>query len=88
MQAALRERLPAGLDDRLAHCVASGLILRHCSASEALLAGWGKELRDLVGAGNAQRRDLAANRRGRDCARSVDSDQALIDCCRGEPGGG
>ena len=87
MRATVRERLPTGLDDKLAHCVASGLIVRHCSASEALLAGWGKELRDLLGAGDAQRTDLAANRKGRRCARSATSDQALIDCCLDESAG-
>ncbi|HMN45118.1 MAG TPA: hypothetical protein PKE27_11115 [Povalibacter sp.] len=81
MQAALRDRLPQSLPDAQTHCIAAGLIARHCSVTEAGLASLGKELRDLLGPGDAQWRDLEADRRGVDCARSVDSDAGLQACC-------
>ncbi len=81
MQAALHERLPKNLPDAQTHCIAAGLIARYCSVTEATLASVGKELRDLLGPGDAEWRDLAADRRGLDCARGVDSDSGLQDCC-------
>lgn len=81
MHAALENRLPDHLPDAQAHCIASGLIARYCSIPEAALAGWGKEFADLLSSGDAEWRDLVADRYGRRCARSVNSDQALLDCC-------
>lgn len=82
MQAVLREKMPENLpNDDYAHCVASGLIARHCSTAEAYLAGAGKELRDLFGPGDAQWRDWQADRAGIACARRVNSDEALTACC-------
>lgn len=81
MQAALRDRLPADLPDAQTHCIAAGLIARHCSVTEATLASLGKELRDLLGSGDAEWRDLASDRRGVQCARSIDSDAGLKACC-------
>ena len=81
MQAALRDRLPPNLPDAQAHCIAAGLIARYCSVTEAGLASLGKELRDLLGPGDAQWRDLTSDRRGIECARRVDSNTSLQACC-------
>jgi hypothetical protein len=83
MQAALQERVPAGLPDDRTHCIAAGLIARHCSLTEATLASLGKELRDLLGPGDAQWSDLAADREGMQCARQSAGDDALLACCMG-----
>ncbi|HEY6642218.1 hypothetical protein [Povalibacter sp.] len=86
MQAALRERLPANLPDTHSHCIAAGLIARYCSVTEATLASVGKEARDLLGSGDADWRDLTADRRGIRCARNVITDEALQACCLQTPG--
>jgi hypothetical protein len=82
MSAALREKLPDNLPDGRAHCVASGLIARYCSVTEAVLAGAGKELKDLLGPGDAEWRDWRADRAGVACSRAAGSDDALIACCQ------
>jgi hypothetical protein len=74
--------LPPGLSDLEQHCLASAGIARRCSPPEAWLAGWGKELQDALGGGDASGRDLEANRSGRQCARGNASPEALADCCR------
>jgi hypothetical protein len=81
MRAVVRDKLPANLPDKRAHCLASGLIARYCSVSEARLAGAGKEFRDLLGAGDAESSDLRANRAGIECARQVEDDQGVARCC-------
>jgi hypothetical protein len=81
MQAVVQEKVPAGLPDARAHCLAAGLIARYCSGPEAYLAGLGKELRDLFGSGAAQWSDWRADRVGIDCARSASDDTALAACC-------
>ena len=81
MEAVLREKLPPDLSDDHAHCVAAGLIARYCSVTEAYLAGAGKELRDLVGPGDAQWRDWISDRAGIACARRTSGDEALTACC-------
>jgi hypothetical protein len=81
MRAVVSEKLPADLPEKRAHCLASGLIARYCSVSEAHLAGAGKELRDLLGDGNAETGDLRANRAGIDCAREAEDDERLARCC-------
>lgn len=74
--------LPAGLTDPEKHCLASAGIAQQCSEFEAWLAGWGKELQDAFGDGDASFDDLASDRRGRHCAeRSGDPDE-LLKCCR------
>lgn len=85
MQAALHDRLPAGLPDSQAHCVAAGLIARYCSLTEASLASIGKELKDLFGPGDAEWRDLGSDREGMRCARQSATDGALLECCRQLP---
>jgi len=73
--------LPPGLGDLEKHCLASAGIAQRCSPSEAWLAGWGKELQDALGGGDASRRDLDANRLGRQCAAQSGAAEALVDCC-------
>jgi len=89
MREAIRDRLPRDVDDATRHCLASGLIALSCSPLEAWLAGWGKEASDLLGAGDAEQRDLAADREGRECARERGTAEALLQCClvrAGHPG--
>ena len=81
MQAVVREKLPADLPDKRAHCIASGLIARYCSRSEAYLAGAATELRDLLGAGNAEWADWQADRAGIACVRGAANDDAVARCC-------
>lgn len=81
MREAIRDRVPAGLDDATRHCLASGLIALYCSPAEATLAGWGKELAGLLGEGDAEAADLRADRRGRDCARATGDAGDLLGCC-------
>lgn len=88
MQAVLRQQLPvpnplpdSQAPDSLSHCLAAGFIARYCSVSEAYLASVGKELKDLMGAGDAQWRDLRSDRHGIRCARAVRNDSELRQCC-------
>lgn len=81
MQAVVASKLPADLPDERAHCVASGLITRYCSRSEAYMAGLGKELRDLFGAGDAEWRDWRADRAGIACAAEAKDDADIASCC-------
>jgi hypothetical protein len=74
--------LPAALTDPEKHCVASAGIVRRCSRFEAWLAGWGKEIQDAFGDGDASWNDLAANRIGRRCASSDGGTDTLIECCQ------
>lgn len=84
MQAAAAQ-VPDSLDDKQKHCLASGLIVRYCSVTEAVMAGAGKELRDLFTAGDPSWADLRANREGRRCARDAADDAALASCCAAIP---
>lgn len=83
MQAVLRQQLPepAKLPDYQAHCLAAGFIARYCSVTEAYLASVGKELKDLVGHGDPQWRDIQSDRRGIGCARTATTDAELRQCC-------
>jgi hypothetical protein len=67
--------------DSEAHCLAAGLIARRCSVAEARLASYGKEFADLFDSGDAEWRDLRADRRGIECARSATTEAALLGCC-------
>ena len=80
MQAAV-EKLPKNIPDSHAHCLASGLIARYCSPSEAYMAGLGKEVRDLLGPGDAEWADWRADRAGVACARHSSDDNGLAQCC-------
>lgn len=81
MRVTVAKRVPVIGDDKLRHCLAAGLIARHCSPGEARLASWGKEIEDAFGAGDADRRDLEADRAGLRCARVAADDDALRACC-------
>jgi hypothetical protein len=81
MTAVLRQRLPANLPDKRAHCLASGLIARYCSLPEAYLAGIGKEVRDLLGGGDAEWADWRADRVGIACSHRAADDDGLVACC-------
>jgi hypothetical protein len=76
---AVRAQLPENPADKRLHCLVSAQIARQCSVSEAYLAGMGKELRDLFGAGDAEWADWRADRAGVRCGRS--SDEAVIEAC-------
>lgn len=73
--------MPAQTVDREAHCLAAGLIARYCSAAEAWLATAAKELRDLLGPGDADVADMRAGSMGMNCARTSADDDALRRCC-------
>ena len=81
MQAVLHEKLPSGLRDKREHCLAGGLISRYCSVTEAYLAGASKEVRDLLGKGDAEWADWRADRVGIECARHAADDATLAACC-------
>jgi hypothetical protein len=81
MQGVVAARVPAGIPDKRAHCLAAGFIARECSVTEAWIASYGKELRDLLGGGDAEWGDLTADGTGVDCARAARSDQDLVACC-------
>ena len=74
--------LPPGLSDPEKHCLASAGVARRCSPFEAWLAGWGKEMKDAFGGGDASFTDLEDDRRGRDCARRSDDPDVWLQCCR------
>jgi hypothetical protein len=78
------------VDDKLQHCLAGGLIARHCSVGEARLASWGKEVGDALGRGDADRADLDADHAGIACARGARDDAGIRACCeaRYPPAGG
>ena len=81
MQTVVREKLPADLSDVRKHCIAAGLIARYCSVSEAYLAGSAKELRDLLGTGDAAWSDWQADRAGIGCAKQSQNDTDISVCC-------
>jgi hypothetical protein len=81
MQAVLHDKLQSELPDKRAHCLAGGLISRYCSITEAYLAGAGKEVRDLLGGGDAEWADWRADRVGIECARESADDALLAACC-------
>jgi hypothetical protein len=84
MQAVLKDKLPADLPDKHAHCLAGGLIARYCSITEAYLAGAGKEVRDLLSQGDAEWKDWRADRAGIGCARDARDDAEVAACCSGQ----
>jgi hypothetical protein len=80
-RATVAAKVPADLGDKHQHCLAAGMIARYCSLSEAKLASWGKELDDMLGRGDADRRDLEADYAGIACARTARDDETLHRCC-------
>jgi hypothetical protein len=82
MEAVIKEKLPADLPDKRAHCLAGGFIARYCSIAEAYLAGAGKEMRDAFSrADTAEWKDWQADRVGIECARQAQDDAAVAACC-------
>lgn len=79
--AIVRERIPAGLGDKQQHCLAAGLIARHCSRTEAWLIAAGKEIGDLLGHGDAEWADWQADRAGLRCAANDATDTRIMSCC-------
>lgn len=71
----------SGLSNDRKHCLASGSIALRCGTLPAWAAGYGKEMADLMGPGNFQRRDLRANSAGRACADRSADERALPACC-------
>lgn len=66
--------------DARKHCLASALIARHCSVSEAWFAGVGKEFTDIFTAGDPSWADWRADRAGMRCGREA-ADDDLPSCC-------
>lgn len=81
-QAVLAVRVPQGLADKPAHCLAAAMIARYCSRPEAALVSVGKEFKDLFSAGDAEWADLQADREGLRCAKGPGDDSAVGECCR------
>jgi hypothetical protein len=82
MQAAVAPLESSRRSDTELHCIAAGSIALQCSRTEAWLASLGKELVDLFGKGDAELRDLRADRRGIRCARAASGLDAIAECCR------
>ena len=78
---AVRDSLPPELDDKRAHCLASGAIAQRCSVFEADLAGLGKELRDVFTSDDASWADWRADRAGIRCAKHGLDLEGLAACC-------
>jgi hypothetical protein len=87
MHATLHAHQPLPSPDATAHCFAAGLITRYCSVTEAWLASIGKEIQDMFGPGDAEWRDLAADRQGIRCARRVNNNTDLRTCCEASSAG-
>jgi hypothetical protein len=83
METVVRDKVPAAAPDPAKHCLAAGLIARHCGVSAAYLASLGKEFSDAFGDGDASAADWRADRAGIDCARDAGDDDALLACCAG-----
>ena len=84
--AAVRNALPPDAPDPRKHCLASAGIVLRCSSSEAVMAGWGKEIEDFFGHGDASSEDLKADAAGRACAKRsrdtlIPDEVALASCC-------
>jgi hypothetical protein len=80
-RAVVMEKVPAGLADKRAHCVAAAMIARYCSRPEAVMASLGKEVKDLFGRGDAEWADLRADREGLRCAKGGVDDKSVLECC-------
>jgi len=85
-EVAVERDLRAGLNDKLEHCIAGGLIAHYCSATEARLAGIGKEVRDTFTGGDVELADVSATLTGVHCARDFRDVATLEQCCTTELG--
>lgn len=81
MQKTMDRLVLAGLPDPRKHCVAAGAITQRCGSLSAFAAGYGKEVADVFGPGDAERADLAADRAGRACGKQSAGVDALTACC-------
>jgi hypothetical protein len=81
MHSIVKDKVPSDVPDARAHCLAAAFIARYCSGTEAYMAGVGKELRDLLGRGDAEWADWRADRAGIACARDAQDDAELATCC-------
>lgn len=81
-QAVVSNKVPQGLADKPTHCIATALVARYCSRTEARLVSVGKEVKDLFSAGDAEWADLQADRLGLQCAEKADDDAGVGECCR------
>lgn len=69
------------MPDKRAHCLAGAWIALRCSVVEAQLAAAGKEVRDVLGDGDADRRDWDAARAGIHCAHRAAGSEGFEACC-------
>ncbi len=69
--------------DKNLHCSVSCMLTLRCNSGEVLLAGLFKELKDLLGYGNAEVKDLEADFFGVDLVRSkrATTDQECLEQC-------
>ena len=69
--------------DKAKHCAVSCILNLDCSATEVYLFGLGKELADLLGAGEPDENDIKANRIGIDASESgqAKTKSECIDYC-------
>jgi hypothetical protein len=78
----VQQKVPQGLHDKVTHCIAAGMVARHCSSGEAYLVSIGKEIRDLfTPGGDTELADLRADYAGVGCARRSMDDAGLTACC-------
>jgi hypothetical protein len=80
--AAVRDKLPADIPDKRAHCLAAGGIALRCSVGEADMAGIGKELGDVFTGGDPSWADWKADRVGIRCVKAGATAETLPDCCQ------
>ena len=69
--------------DKAKHCSVSCILNLDCSATEVYLFGLGKELADLLGAGQPDENDIKANQIGIDASENgmVESKQECVNYC-------
>lgn len=69
--------------DKAKHCAVSCILNLDCSATEVYLFGLGKEIADLLGAGQPDAADIKANRIGIDASESgqAKTSKECIDYC-------
>jgi hypothetical protein len=86
-EAVVAQHVPTGIPDKLAHCLAGGLIARYCSAAEAEMAAVGKEVRDAFTGGDVEWADWRAAHSGVRCAHGGADASAISSCCSDAYGG-
>ncbi|HKZ74507.1 MAG TPA: hypothetical protein VJ011_10615 [Steroidobacteraceae bacterium] len=81
VEAAVADIAASTLGDKRAHCLGAARIAARCSVSEAALASYAKEMRDLFTRGDAQLADIRAGRAGIRCARTHAEAADQARCC-------